>query len=72
MIPILTVRSIVFPSELQLNKANSPDAEAPFLGLQLPISDDFVSSKCYDKYNDFNFGIVNIPFVDGDIPRATS
>ena len=26
----------------------------------------------YDKRNDFNFEIVNIPFLDGDVPRIPS
>ena len=59
-------------SELQLNKANSSDTEAPFLDFHLTISDDFVSSKMYDKRDEFDFDIVNVPFLDGDIPRATS
>ena len=29
-------------------------------------------SKIYGKRDDFDFDIVNIPFLDGDIPRATS
>ena len=29
----------IYPSELHLNKANSPDTEAPFLDLHLTISD---------------------------------
>ena len=62
----------IYPSELQLNKANSSDTEAPFLDLHLTISDGFVSSKIYDKHDDFDFDIVNFPFLDGDIPRATS
>ena len=32
----------------------------------------FVSSKIYDKRNDFDFDIVNFPFLDGDVPRSTS
>ena len=47
------------PSELQLNKANSSDNEAPFLNLHLTISDGFASSKIYDKREDFDFDIVN-------------
>ena len=61
----------IYPSELQLNKANSSDTEAPFLDLHLTISDGVVSSKIYDKRDDFDFDIVNVPFLDGDIPRAT-
>ena len=62
----------IYPSELQLNKVNSSDTEAPFLDLHLTISDGFVSSKIYDKHDDFDFDIVNFPFLDGDIPHATS
>ena len=38
----------------------------------MTISDGFVSSKIYDKRDDFDFDIINFPFLDGDIPRATS
>ena len=31
-----------------------------------------VSSKIYDKRDDFNFEIVNFPFHDGDAPRSAS
>ena len=32
----------IYPSELQLNKANTSDTEAPFLDLHLSISNGFV------------------------------
>ena len=64
--------SQIYPSELQLNKANRSETEAPFLDLHLSISNGFVSPKIYDKRNDFDFGIVHFPFLDGDIPRAPS
>ena len=35
----------IYPPELQLNKANTSDTEAPFLDLHLSISNGFVSSK---------------------------
>ena len=47
-----------YSSELQLNKANSSDTEAPFLDLHLPISNGFASSKSYNKHDDFDFDIV--------------
>ena len=59
----------IYPPELQLNKANT---EAPFLDLHLSISNGFVSSKIYDKLDNFDFDIVNFPFLDGDFPRSTS
>ena len=62
----------IYPTELQLNKANSSDTEAPFLDLNLSIKNGIVSSKIYDKLDDFNFEIVNFPFLDGDVPRSPS
>ena len=62
----------IYPTEFQLNRANSPDTEAPFLDLNLCISNGTVSTKIYDKRDDFDFDIVNFPFLDCDVPRRTS
>ena len=62
----------IYPVELQLNKANSSVTEAPYLGLNLSITNGIVSSKIYDKGDDFNFEIVNFPFLGGDFPRSPS
>ena len=59
----------IYPTELQLNKANSSDTEAPFLDLNLSITNGIVSSKIYDKRDDFNFEIVNFPFLDVYSPQ---
>ena len=64
--------SCIYPPELQLNKANTSALEVPFLELHLSISNGFVSSKIYDKRYDFDFDIVNFPFLDGDVPHSTS
>ena len=63
--------SQIYPSELQL-KANTSDTEAAFLDLHLSISNDIVSTKKHDKRGNFDFEIVNFPFLDGDVPRSTS
>ena len=62
----------IYPPELQLNKANTSDTEVPFLDLHLSISNGFVSSKINDKRDDFDFDIVNFPFLDGEFPRRPS
>ena len=62
----------IYPTQLQVNKANSSETEAPFFDLNLSITNIIVSSKIYDKRDDFNFEIVNFPFLDGDVPRSTS
>ena len=58
--------SQIYPSELQLNKANTSDTKAAFLDLN-----DIVSTKIYDKCDEFDFEIVNFSFLDGDVPRFT-
>ena len=62
----------IYPPELQLNKANTTDTESPFLDLHLSTANGFVSSKIYDKRNDFDFYMVNFPFLDDDVPRCAS
>ena len=42
------------------------------MDLNLCISNGTVSTKIYDKRDDFYFDIVNFPFLDGDVPRHTS
>ena len=64
--------SQIYPSELQLNKANTSDTEAAFLDLHLSISNDIVSTKIYDKRDAFDFEIDNFPFLDVIVPRSTS
>ena len=62
----------IYPAELQLNKANASDSEAAFLDLNLSIHNDTVSTKIYDKRDDFDFDIVNFPFLDGNVHRHPS
>ena len=62
----------IYPAELQLNKANASDTEAAFLDINLSIHNDIVSTKIYDKRDDFNFDIVNFPFLDCDVPQRSS
>ena len=58
--------------ELTLNKANNTDTEGPILDIHLSIANGFVSSKMYDKRDDFDSDIVNFPFLDGGVPRRAS
>ena len=58
----------IYPTKLQLNKANTSDTEAPFLDLS--ITNGIVSSKIYDKQDSFNVEIINLPVLDGDVLRS--
>ena len=48
------------------------DPKAAFLDYHLSISNDIVYTKIYDKRDDFDFEIVNFPFLDGDVHHSTS
>ena len=43
-----------------------------FLDLHLSISNDTVSTKIYNKRDDFDFELANFPVLVGDVPRSTS
>ena len=64
--------SQTYPFKLQLSNSNTSVTEATILDLHLSISNDIVSTKIYDKRDDFDFEIVNFPYLDGDVPRSTS
>ena len=59
----------IYPTELQLNKANSSKAERHIvLDLNLCICNGTDSTKIYDKRDEFDLDIVSFPFPDGDDP----
>ena len=60
----------IYPSELQLNKANV--ILRPHFWIYIYLYRMVLSDKIYDKRDDFDFDIVNFPFVDGDVPHSTS
>ena len=60
----------IYPTELQLNRANPSDTEAPFLDLNLCISNGTVSTKIYDKRDDFEFDKINFSFSGWRCPPA--
>ena len=64
--------SSIYPKELKLIKANISNNSAAFLDLDISINNGKISTKIYDKRDDFDFNIVNYPHLDGDVPRATS
>ena len=42
------------------------------MDLNLSITNGIVSFKIYDKRDEFDFEIVNFPFLDEDVPRSPS
>ena len=64
------IASQIYPAAMHLNKANTPNTEAPFLELNLSILDGFVSSHIFEKHDNFDFNIVRFPLSDGDFPAT--
>ena len=62
----------IYPAELQLNKTNSSDTKTPFSEINLSVGNGTISTKIYDKRNNFDFDIINSLFLDGGVPRLTS
>ena len=62
----------MYPTELQLNKANTPDKETSFLDLNIKVIGNEIHISFYDKRDDFGFLIVNFPWSSGDVPRLPS
>ena len=63
----------IYPSELTVEKANKSDHLADYLDLTFIIdSGGKLSTRLYDKRDDFDFHIVNFPFLSSNIPSGPS
>ena len=62
----------IYPTELQLNKANTSDKETSFLDLNIKVIGSNVHTSVYDNRDDFEFPIFNYPWFSGDVPGLPS
>ena len=63
----------IYPSQLTVEKANKSDHLADYLDLLFIIdSGGKLSTRLYDKSNDFDFHIVNFPFLSSNMPSGPS
>ena len=63
----------IYPSQLTVEKANKSDHLADYLDLTFIIdSGGKLSTRLYDKRDDFDFHIVNFPFLSSSIPSGPS
>jgi hypothetical protein len=61
----------IYPIELEIKDTTDTDRSASYLNLHLEIDNEGrLRTKLYDKRNDFNFPIVNFPFICSNIPAA--
>ena len=63
----------IYPSLLTVEKANKSDHLADYLDLTFIIdSGGKLSTRLYDKRDNFDFHIVNFPFLSSNIPSDPS
>jgi hypothetical protein len=61
----------IYTIELEIKDTTDTDRSASYLDLHLAIdSEGRLRTKLYDKRDNFNFPIVNLPFICSNIPAA--
>ena len=58
----------IYPSDLELKETTESNITCSFLDLLLFNDGGILKSKVYDKRDDFNFDIVNYPYISSNIP----
>ena len=62
---------LIYPPELEVKENTDTASSASFLDVYLEFDDSGqLSTKIYDKRDDFNFKIINFPNIWGNIPAA--
>ena len=61
----------IYPEELEIKDTTDTSTSASYLDILLGIDkDQHLTTKIYDKRDDFNFSIVNFPFLCSNIPGS--
>ena len=62
---------LIYPIEFEIKDTTDTDRSTSYLDLHLEIDNEGrLRTKHYDKRDDFNFPIVNFPFICSNIPAA--
>jgi hypothetical protein len=62
---------LIYPPELEIRETTDTASSASFLDLYLEFDDNGqLSTKIYDKWDDFNFKIINFPNMCSNIPAS--
>ena len=65
----ILVYYLIYPPELEIKETTDTASSASFLDLYLEFDDSCqISTKIYDKRDDFNFKIINFPNMCSNIP----
>ena len=62
---------LIYPPELEVKDTTDTTSSASFLGLYLEFDESGqLTTKIYDKRDDFNFKIINFPNMCSNIPAS--
>ena len=62
----------IYPRELEIKLESSNIKEVSYLDLRIKSVGEALDFSIYDKRDDFNFQIVNFPFMDSCIPKKSA
>ena len=62
----------IYPRELEITETTETSASSSYLDCYLYIDNGKLTTRFYDKRDDFNFLIVNFPFLSSNIPSSTA
>ena len=60
----------IYPRELEIKETTETAASSSYLDCYLYIVNGKLTTRLYDKRDNFNFPIVNFPFLSSNIPSA--
>ena len=60
----------IYPHELEIKETTETAASSSYLDCYLYIDNGKLTTRHYDKRHDFNFPIINFPFLSSNIPSA--
>ena len=60
----------IYPHELQLKKTTECETQLSYLDVLITIENGKYSTAVYDKRDNFNFNIVNFPYLSSNIPSG--
>ena len=67
----LNRQTLIYPPELEVKETTDTASSASFLDLYFEFDDSGqISTKIYDKRDDFNFKIINFPNMSSNIPAS--
>ena len=60
----------IYPCELEIKETTEIAASFSYLDFYLYIDNGKLTTRLYEKRDDFNFPVVNFPFLSSNIPSA--